>query len=256
MADSKNESKNRVPQEARKNDPDKTEIILTGRPTELKPAISLIMAISQLQAMQREYFEEISASLRKPDIPRRTGHPLISLYFKEDKYEVAKKKAKDSKYKEARAEISFRLMAKTEKTITQKDLEQLGKLIKSKFAIPPFTWDKGKELSAYTDPKLGLALQLWVKNKQEGKRLVEQILDCIKKSPDWEKFNHKINEMPLKRFDPTPGKEIILGKSIDLREERPQVQVKFVNAQINIPKLRKPIYLVDLSNRHDALIAT
>lgn len=247
--------KDRVPKEAQENDPNKTEIILTGQLDELKLGIPLALAIVQLQQRQAEYFEEVLAAIDKHPQPVDVhGHPKVTLIFLENYYQFYKRLAKSPKTTRGRAQIAFRLMDKTSKSMTKTDIEKLAKTIKAKFAKPPFTWIKGKEMYYYKDKKIGKRLDCFAQNQEQARRLFEQVLDLVKESPKPEKITKGVSLAPAIAFDDTPGNEIILGEPVRQEQQRPVVEVEFASAYIMIPGLRKPIYLVDRFARHKAIV--
>jgi hypothetical protein len=90
-------------------------------------------------------------------------------------------------------------------------------------------------------------LQLLVRDKTEGKRIVDKVLDIQGHSPDWKKFNHAENEIPSEAFPIVPGNQTILGKSRKKPRKRPIADVRFQYAVIKIDGLPHPITLVDRS---------
>ncbi len=221
-----------------------TDLVLVGKPDQLKPALTTILAIAQLLEDLRNY------SIPPAYKPKRANKASITLHFKESK-SLYIKAGRNYPY---RGETSFRLMDVDPKTITETMLQSATRKIIDLFAKPPFQWHKGKEMSSYTDWNNGYQLQLLVKDYAEGRRMIEQILDIRGKSPDWEFMNHEKSAAPQEAYRDTPKHVTILGKSVEQAIERPLVTVQFDYADIYIPGLRKPIILCDLSGKREPLV--
>ncbi|WP_235526643.1 hypothetical protein [Nostoc piscinale] len=67
-------------------------------------------------------------------------------------------------------------MNESSETITRSDAERLAREIKTVFATPPFTWNKGKFKCTYTDKERGYELKLLVTSKAEGERIIKAVL--------------------------------------------------------------------------------
>lgn len=247
------EKQSKLPENVTQDDPGTNDIILVGKPQELKPAMTILLGMAQLFQKVIDTVEEIHGG-KQFDDPPVTGHPKVTLYFAENKYKAQEKIAKDSEYTPAAAEISFRLMNKTAQTITQADLVALGKAVRSKFVKPLFILHKGQKIVSYYDKSKGCKMRLYVKDEAEGARLIEQALDIIKQSPDWTKSNLS---SPVKQQNKAQAldieRPIILGKKRKI-VRRPTVDVEFQHARIMIPGLRKAIYLIDMRARHKAVV--
>lgn len=172
----------------------------------------------------------------------RIYRPQVCLYF--SGYESPS----DNFHKRPAGEISFRLMDETSETISQTRVNNLATKIKSLFATPKFEWHKGKLLCSYTERERGYQLQLLVRDKLEGKRIVEQVLDIQSHAPDWKFFNSDANEEPLEKYPNNPGTQKILGKTYQKPQRRPVVDVRFRYATLAIHGRPKPINLVDTTH--------
>ena len=151
--------------------------------------------------------------------------------------------------------MSFRLMDKTNASMTLAESERLATKIKSKFVKPLFKFTKGKEFYNYIESRVGQSLQCWAKNEIEAKRLFEQTLDLIGSSLQLEKTRKYQSLNPAKTYDDTPGTQLVLGKPIELDKLRPIVEVEFTMAYLIMEGLRQPIYLIDRRYRHKSLIS-
>ncbi|MBD2001917.1 MULTISPECIES: hypothetical protein [Cyanophyceae] len=208
-------------------------IILKGPSSLLKPTITQVLAEYQLLESQKS--GQISTG--KNSVKRR-NRPQVFLYFNQDGSTAIE------------GEISFRIMDRKTTTITDAEIKSLASIIRQKFATGGgFTWSKGKVMYSYTDWELGYQLQLLCSSEGEARRIIEQILDIRKFSPEWEYMNIIQNANPAKAFPQNPGRETILGQSVKLAQIRPSVTVRFQYAYLVLDGLSEPIYLVDRSNK-------
>jgi hypothetical protein len=190
----------------------------------------------------RDLVHPVYGSVIGGDAPARRHRPQITLYFQEDYNDI------EPGYAPVTGEISIRLMNETAQTLTEANLRTYATKIKTSFTTGGgFVWRKGKESSSYTDWERGYQLQLLVRDKTEGKRLVEQVLDIQSHSPDWKKFNRSENDEPSLAFPTVPGNQTILAKSRKKPRKRPIADVRFQYATIKIDGLPHPIPLVDRS---------
>lgn len=239
--------------------PDRTNeeeaYLLFGTPREL---ISKLMDWMNFHLKMKGTFnldldEVIGAIEREPEQFKPYGHPKVKLIFLENAFLFSSRIAKDSKSTRGRAQISFRLMDKTNDSISQAEIVSLANKIKAKFLNPIFKFTKGKEYYRYNDFKLGKPLRCWALNQTEAKKLFEQTLDLINESPDAEKIIKRTTLNLAKTYDDTPRSRIVLGKSQQFDKLRPIVEVEFNSAYLHMEGLRKPIYLVDRSYKRLSL---
>ncbi|BAZ46372.1 hypothetical protein NIES4102_34030 [Chondrocystis sp. NIES-4102] len=106
-----------------------------------------------------------------------TYYPQVQLHFKEERYDAA-----DNDRIPIRSAISFRWR---ETEYTTSNIEALKNKIKSQFARPPFSFDRGRECWTYWDDKKGYRFTLYVQNEEEAKKVVSQVVDIQdSESPD------------------------------------------------------------------------
>lgn len=241
--------------------PDRTieekSYLLFGTPMQLIQQIMFWMNyhLSQTDAASNDLLEEVIAAIdREPQRFSLRGHPKVKLIFLENSFNFLKRAAKDSTLTRGRAQLSFRLMNKTNGDLTLKETERLAQKIKTKFVKPVFKFVKGKQFYNYIEPTIGHSLQCWAKNESEAKKLFEQALDLIGESLDLEKARKYVSLNPGKTYDDTPGIQFILGKAIKMDRLRPVVEVEFATAYLIMEGLKKPIYLIDRYHRHKSLI--
>lgn len=170
----------------------------------------------------------------------RKFRPQIQLYFQEDSEDV------EPGYTPVTGEISFRLMTESAETITESEARNYANKIRTSFSSgAAFVWKKGKIMSTYTDRARGYQLQLLCRNRTEGRRVIEQILDIQGHSPDWQFMNVSENEEPTQRFPTVPSNVTIMGKSRKKPRQRPIADVRFQYALLHLHGLPHPIVLVD-----------
>lgn len=171
---------------------------------------------------------------------RRANRPLLKLFFMEDLNDVAED------YAPVAGRISVRLMDHDESTITPEIARTYAQRVKSSFSAGNgFIWRKGKEMCSYSDWRKGYQLQLLVRTRAEGKRIVEQVLDLQNHTPDWEFFEHKVNDAPLVAYPTIPGQDRIYGETRRPPRKRPIADVRFQYASLHISGLHSPVTLVD-----------
>jgi hypothetical protein len=139
--------------------------------------------------------------------------------------------------------ITFRLMGKTNETITPADVDLLAQRVKSKFANPPFVWNRGKKCYSYYDKKKGYRLKIQAPSEAEAKRVIEQVLDLQGHSPDWEFMNLNQAIQELQKYDETPRSKVILNKPRKQVRRRPIGKVTFYRAELHIHGLDQPVVL-------------
>lgn len=176
--------------------------------------------------------------------------PQIQLYFQEDQADV------DEGFAPVTGEIGFRLANETNESLTMAETHALANKVKTAFSSGNgFVWRKGRIMCTYTDRDRGYKLQILARDKTEGKRVIEQILDIQSHTPDWEFMNVIENEEPAEKFPIIPPTRSILGKSRRLPRKRPIADVRFRHALLHVWGLPNPIVLVDrLGIYRDALV--
>lgn len=230
------------------NDPD----ISTGRNSlrtaclhlESDSAPNTLMRMMLFDELRRQPQIALPAETHLSDRVIRRSRPQILLYFLEDLNDV------ERGFEPVAGQITFRLMDETTASMTQAKAIAFGNRIKSLFAANNgFVWRRGKEMCSYSDWNKGYQLQLLCRNKTEGRRLVEQVLDIQQHSPEWEFFNHTENEAPSEAFPTLPPSETILGRRQRLPRRRPVADVRFQYATLRFAGIPQETCLFDRSGR-------
>lgn len=180
-----------------------------------------------------------------PYTVNRRQKPQVLLFFLEDLADV------EPGYRQVEGRISIRIMDESVDSFSQAKAMALAQRVKTAFgAGGGFVWKKGRNQASYSDWEKGYQLQLLISDKNEGRRIVEQVLDLQQQSPDWEFFNYSENESPSQAFPSLPPTQIILGKSRRLARRRPRADVRFQYAVLKLAGLPNPIALYDRSGTY------
>jgi hypothetical protein len=170
----------------------------------------------------------------------RRDRPQVKLYFLEDYQDV------EAGESPVEGEISFRLMNETTQSMTQAKTQQLANKIATDFASGSrFIWRKGRNGFNYTDWEAGYQLQLFVRDRAEGRRVVSAVLGLNNDVPDWTKATYTENEDPTNAYPYNPGYEQILGEQKRRYRRRPIVDVRFHSAFLFLSGVPNPVVLVD-----------
>ncbi|MEI1375987.1 hypothetical protein PQG02_06955 [Nostoc sp. UHCC 0926] len=184
----------------------------------------------------------------KNDIaPPVDGHPKVYFYFSQDIESVPVGSTR------ADAEYSFRLMHETAATITQAKLTALATLIKQHFVVEGVSihFTKGKNIYRYSDPINGYRLMVYAHLQTDALPIIEKMLECQEIAYD---ENLLSIHTPEKSNTTTPVEKLVYGKEVKPPKFRPNANVRFRYAYVEIPLVKKPIYLVDTTHRHIPLV--
>lgn len=222
-------------------------IYLKGSPKELKPIIMHIMAMRQLL----EDIESGNTYRNENYDPGRRYHPLVRLYFRQESDFVPgtnQPKGRGKNRKEG--ELRFRLMGETTETISKAELTNLGQRIKTAFNDGAlYTWSKGKELYCYADWSRGYQLQILSRSEAQARDLVTKILGLQSHTPIWKYMTKTENLAESERYPATAETKTILGEQTLLPLRRPNVEVKFKYADVQINPLLDPIVIYDATGK-------
>lgn len=231
-----------------------TSRLLFGTPAQL---------IQQLMQQMNEYIQGrndtdtldalIAAIEREPNPYSNLGFPKVKLIFLENYFAYNKRLSKSNKVTRGEAHISFRLMARTNGSITKQDILKLATDIKNKFVQPLFVYTKGKELYTIESPSIGKKVYCWAKDLKNATKVFEQVLDLVGEGVDRDRIRLHKPLQPNTTYKDNPGTTRIAGEVIRKEALRPIVDVEFNKAYIAIEGLRKPIYLVSRDYKQKAI---
>lgn len=166
--------------------------------------------------------------------------PQIKLYFAEDSIDL------EPGFDPIDGEINFRLMHEDATTLTMSEVTNYANKIKTLFASGTgFIWKKGKIMGTYTDMDKGYKLQILARDRNEVKRVVEQVLDIQNHSPEWKRLKFNENDEPTLAYPTLPETKNILGKNYRMPRYRPIADVRFKYSLIHVHGRPQPIVLVD-----------
>lgn len=181
---------------------------------------------------------------------RRSGYPLVRLFFEEDK--PSNVASKD--FTPVQARLSFRLMDYLEypnnlnkEVLTWEKIERLAESIYREFQAPNdkkgYLWKKGKISYNYSDWNQGYGLKILCRTEQIGKEVLNKILRI-----NGHRFNdiRASKSIPEKDDDYREGREItVLGEQQKAPRFRPNVIVRFRRADLVLSKRpKKPVRLI------------
>jgi len=167
--------------------------------------------------------------------------PQVKLYFLEKYDEETHGK---EKIPQLEGEITFRLMNETSETISRSNATALAREIKSAFATPPFTWEKGWYKSTYFDAAKGYDLRLLVKSKAEAERVIKNVLEIQSHSFNRDYFQFVEHD---RSYPTNPGTQRVYGRTVKKPIKRRRADVKFKHAQLLIQGQPNAINLVATS---------
>ncbi|WP_052754417.1 hypothetical protein [Calothrix sp. 336/3] len=222
------------------------QIILSGHEETLKPAITELIALYQLLE-DKDIGTVYSYPPENVTTNRRHEKPKVILFFKSPKPIKKENTRTDRRYE---AYVSFRLMNETSETITKTEVETIAQRIKSVFATPPLSWNRGKLFCTYSDWSKGYQFQLIVSSKEEAKKLIKALLKIQGHTPNWAFMNSIENEEAEESFDETPGKKNILGQAVNNPVKRRKIRTLFAYALMYLPPKVDPVVLISIDGRH------
>ncbi|WP_445632350.1 hypothetical protein NSTC745_03871 [Nostoc sp. DSM 114161] len=185
----------------------------------------------------------------KEDIaPPVEGHPIVKLYFSQDKASVpVGQNAVDAEY-------SFRLMNETAATFTELNAKSLANKVKAEFieARKGVVFTKGKNIYYYKDKAKGYELRLYGNVEADAIDLIRRFLACQDVVFDDDKMTVST---PKKASQSTPTTVTAYEKQVKARRYRPTANVRFRYAYVQIPNIKNPVFLIDTTSRYNSLVA-
>lgn len=225
-------------------------IIVKGNTKLLKPVITELMALYQL--IDSKDLGTIYAYTDDKQSVKRVGKPKVCLFFLEDTSYKKQSPVKNKLEGDRRQKglIRFRLMDESTQTISKSNATTLARKIKDVFGVNGgFVWKKGKTMYTYNHWELGYQFQLLCRSATEAKRIVSATLSLQNHIPDWKNFNTVKNDEELVKYPEEPGKQLVMGESLDIPQHRPLVDVRFQYAYIRLDDVIQPINLYDRRNK-------
>lgn len=220
-------------------DLDGVKLLLSGAEPLIPLQVSLLKAIDDLIKAR---LRRASGSSRNSDVRMLSGHPKIYLHFEEN--------LKGDK-RPREGTLSFRLMDETDSSISVSNVKKIALKLKQIFGKREgYFWEKGKRYVNYNHWELGYKLQILSPSVVRGKKLIEDILSLQGHSFDPARMTFSQNQAEAKAFPASPGNKRILGEEVKLPERRPDCEVRFQYAEIELGSLQQKmvIFSVD-SNR-------
>ena len=171
---------------------------------------------------------------------QRKFKPHVHLYFSQNALDV--QKGDDP----ITGSISWRIMNESSSSISRSEVERLANKIKTEFGSGNgFVWRKGKKMVSYTDWDRGLQLQILSRDENEGERVIKKVLDVAGVTFEAKRCNLNKNKAEDSRYPSAKQRENILGESVELPRERPEVNVTFRYATLSLHGRKKPVHLYD-----------
>lgn len=205
---------------------------------------SLLMTQMRFQLFEKLRLQKFQIPIT--GIPRgsveesRRYRPQVMLFFQEDQADTI------AEYAPVTGEISYRLMDHTSETITPAVAQVISNRIKTNFgAGNGYIWRKGKHMMSYIDRDEGYQLQLLVRTENDGRQLIDRVLDLKGKSPEFSKAHFKENLEPTEAYPTLPRTKRIYGEQRREPRKRPIADVRFQYAVLDVWGLTNVIPLVD-----------
>ncbi|MEH2139085.1 hypothetical protein [Nostoc sp.] len=179
--------------------------------------------------------------------PPVAGHPKVYFYFSQDIASVPHGTSRLD------AEYSFRLIKETAATYTKAKAIALATLIKEFFVVngQGIQFTKGKNIYSYTDPANGYRLRIYAHQETDALPIIQKMLECTETVYNQNKLN---THEPLRDNTVTPVEQLVYEKEIIPPKFRPIANVRFRYAYVEIPLVKKPVYLVDTTYKHIPLV--
>jgi hypothetical protein len=180
------------------------------------------------------------------------GLPKVKLYFYEDPETV------DAAYSPIRAELSFRIVGKTERhdlvdngqtdldKLTTADVKAISNRIIEQFARPtPYKIHKGKATIKYLNKRQGIESWTHVMSKPDGREIYTRLCAVVGVKMNRGRLSYSELDDPLSEFPTIPPRMSILGQEFRSRRRRPSGYVYFSYSVLELESLSYPIILTN-----------
>jgi hypothetical protein len=170
--------------------------------------------------------------------------PQIILLFRQRLSEVKEG------FRPLESQIGFRWR---EDKPSELDAKSMARTIDNVFGwdTNPYKWERGPVICSYVDPANGYRLRIYAKSDQEGRDVVERVLQLQDDQFDRDCFAWSQTERNLRDGRET---EFIYGEYRKLPRERPTGEVVFYRAELKVWGVRPDVTLVDYSKRRSDLL--
>lgn len=186
-----------------------------------------------------------------------SAHPKLCLYFSQDAQAVPADGKRIDHEKTCRLTKYASKAGQALPAITRANLIELANEVKAQFvsAGKGLVYTCGKTLASYTDPVNGFPKgNYWLVNsKSEGIELYQKLCNVIDAPFNIDKLNISTPEKDS-TTNQNIGSDTILGKQYKRRAYRPVANLRFRYAYISFGNTAPPIFLIDTTFRHTALI--
>lgn len=187
--------------------------------------------------------------LSAPDFQAEvTYRPLVTLFF----IEPYTQELATEKLTQATAQVSFRLIHETSKSINSEKALILAEKIKEFFGQGMgYVWTKGKNTYTYTDRTHGYNLKILAESEADAAGVITRICD-VNSTP----FEEDLIKTHLdkKTYPNNPGFHLVYGQEVKQPRKKPTTRVRFTRAELQIWGLTHAISLVDLSRKTIPLV--
>lgn len=169
--------------------------------------------------------------------------PQVQLHFVEDWQDI------EPGYQAVSGRISFRLMNETTESLTMSKANAIANRTQTAFnSGNGFVWRKGKYTAVYYDKERGYQLKINVRDKAEGKRVIEQVLDIQQHTPEWKFLKWSDPDEPTNAYPTVPPLKTVLGELTRMPRMKPIADVRFTYALLHIHGRTKSLVLCDRNN--------
>ncbi len=222
------------------------KIVLQGTQTELMQIIPKVAALYPLveKWMNKGLYTMPHTTFHDSVV----GIPKIKLVFYQLRHETTNNRPRAS------GEICYRVPGESGTTFTQVKAKARAERIKELFTRPtPFVWQKGKQIVSYVDKPEGYMFKLYVKNENEARRIITQVMAIENKLPNWDNLQVGTS---MATYPEDTGTKLIYGKQCRLPRRRPLEDITFRYAELHLQGLTRAVTLVDtLGNRSKPLVS-
>jgi hypothetical protein len=130
------------------------------------------------------------------------------------------------------------------------DVKQLAQKVKSIFATPTFSFDKGKIKYTYLEKAKGYNIIVACPSEPEARPLVERLLQVNNHTPNWNYLNESKSNQNFNHQETVK----VNGETEKKAKRRQSGKVYFTHAELAIPGVTRNIFLVDVNREYPGAI--